>query len=701
MKLDARYQQILLDEFQDTNPIQWQILRAWFDSARTSHVMPKVFLVGDPKQSIYRFRGAEAGLFDLAREYLQTYGDAQYLQQNNTRRSSHAIITGLNATFSPIADYPLFHPHGVYETARPGRIEVLPLVSTPEADGGNESLVRNPLMQARIEENEVHARELEAEQLSARMLSIVGNWVIDDGSITRAVQFADIMILVRSRTQLHHYERALNAACIPHTSASRTGLLESMEAQDVLNLLQWLSTPFLDLPLAQVLRSPIFACSDEELIQLRLAKQPTATWWETLQQHADTATFARAASLLAKWLQYANVLPVHDVLDRIYFESNLIARYQAVVPAAMAKQVTSNLTELLALALSVSGGRYPSLARFLHDIQELSGDSESAPEEGMADVGNTVSIHTIHGAKGLEAPIVWLLDAGARQAPADTYRVLLDWPLGAARPRHFSFVTTQNSVAEYQQPYLAQDAQHQQREDYNLLYVAMTRARQVLMVSGVTSRRSGGWHQLISAGLADNADGGLIVHGDALTQRPVTAPVEVPVQGSITLPAAIQQAYPVGQRKVSDETSATQYGNLVHALLAAIAPPQICTDEGLRVSFSGQLEFESALRCVRDIVQQPQLRRFFNPKQYQSSHNEYAYLRADGSTHRIDRLVVFEDEVWVLDYKTDQQISANELISRHREQLAEYRSAMQCCYPAHKVCCGLITSVGELVVVNI
>jgi ATP-dependent helicase/nuclease subunit A len=474
-----------------------------------------------------------------------------------------------------------------------------------------------------------------------------------------------------------------------------------MEAQDVLNLLQWLSTPYLDLPLAQVLRSPIFACSDEELIQLRLAKQPTATWWETLQQHAGTATFARAASLLAKWLQYSNVLPVHDVLDRIYFESNLIARYQAVVPAAMAKQVTSNLTELLALALSVSGGRYPSLARFLHDIQELSGDSESAPEEGMAVVGNTVSIHTIHGAKGLEAPIVWLLDAGARQAPADTYRVLLDWPLGAMRPRHFSFVTTQNSVAEYQQPYLAQDAQHQQREDYNLLYVAMTRARQVLMVSGVTSRRSGGWHQLISAGLADNADGGLIVHGDALTQRPVTAPVEVPVQGSITLPAAIQQAYPIGQRKMSDETSATQYGKLVHALLAAIAPPQICTDEGLRVSFSGQLEFESALRCVRDIVQQPQLRRFFNPKQYQSSHNEYAYLRADGSTHRIDRLVVFEDEVWVLDYKTDQQISANELISRHREQLAEYRSAMQCCYPAHKVCCGLITSVGELVVVNI
>jgi ATP-dependent helicase/nuclease subunit A len=701
MKLDARYQQILLDEFQDTNPIQWQILQAWFESARTSHVMPRVFLVGDPKQSIYRFRGAEAGLFDLARTYLQTHGDAHYLQQNNTRRSSHAIITGLNATFASVADYPLFHPHGVYETARPGRIEVLPLVTTPEAEAGVQSSGRNPLQQARLEEIEVHARELEAQQLSARILDMVGNWVIDEHGTTRTVQFADIMILVRSRTQLHHYERALNAAAIPHTSASQIGLLESMEVQDLLNLLQWLSTPYLDLPLARVLRSPIFACSDDELMHLRQALQPDASWWETLQANTITDGLARAAKLLANWLQYANVLPVHDVLDRIYFEANLIARYQAAVPAAMVKQVTSNLTELLALALSLSGGRYPSLARFLHDIDELGGDSEGAPEAGMTDVGNTVTIHTIHGAKGLEAPIVWLLDVGARQPPADGYRVLLDWPLGAARPSHFSLITTQGTVAAYQQPYLAQDAQHQQREDYNLLYVAMTRARQVLMVSGVSSRRTGGWHQLISSGLSggDAAAEG-IVHGDELTHRSVSAATAVSTQSVITLPAGIQQAYPIGKRKIKDDTLATQYGTLVHALLAAMTPPQQCTDDYLQARFGAQNEFDRALLLARHIIQQPHLQRFFNPQHYQTAHNEHAYLRADGSTYRIDRLVVFADEVWVLDYKTDQQLSTAALIARYQDQLAEYHSAMQCCYPAHKVCCGLITSAGELVVVN-
>ncbi|MFA5171458.1 MAG: UvrD-helicase domain-containing protein [Sulfuriferula sp.] len=705
MKLDARYQQILLDEFQDTNPIQWQILQAWFESARTSHVIPKVFLVGDPKQSIYRFRGAEAGLFDLAREYLQLHGSAHYLQQNNTRRSSHAIITGLNASFEPIADYPLFHEHGVYETVRPGRIEVLPLVSTPETDGSGGQSVRNPLQQSRREENEVHARQIEAQQLAARILDMVHHWVIDDThngeQITRRVRFADIMILVRSRTQLHHYEQALTAAHIPYASASRTGLLESMEAQDVLSLLQWLSTPYLDLPLAQVLRSPIFACNDDDLIQLRLARTSTATWWETLRQQASTPALASAAELLSSWLEYANVLPVHDVLDRIYFQSNLIARYQAVVPAAMVKQVTSNLTELLALALSLSGGRYPSLARFLHDIKQLSGDSESAPEEGLSDVGDTVTIHTIHGAKGLEAPIVWLLDAGARQAPADTYRVLLDWPLGAARPGHFSLMTTQAEVAGYQQPYLAQDALHQQREDYNLLYVAMTRARQVLMVSGVASRRSGGWHQLIGSGLGANAEESAnpVIHGDSFINRSLsTAPIS-PVAANVRLPDEMRQAYPIGQRIVTDDTPATLFGKLVHMLLAEFAPPQFSSDDLLRARFGLHAEFDRALQHARHIIQQPQLQRFFNPQQYQQAHNEYAYLRADGSTHRIDRLVVFTTEVWILDYKTDQIEDVDTLIKRHREQLGEYCGAMQSCYPKYSINGGLITLAGELVVI--
>ncbi|MEQ1668263.1 MAG: 3'-5' exonuclease, partial [Sulfuriferula sp.] len=390
---------------------------------------------------------------------------------------------------------------------------------------------------------------------------------------------------------------------------------------------------------------------------------------------------------------------VHDVLDRIYFEANIIARYQAVVPAAKTQQVTSNLTELLALALSVAGGRYPSLARFLHEVKQLGDDSESAPDEGMTDVGDTVTIHTIHGAKGLEAPVVWLLDVGARQSPADTYRVLLDWPLGAARPSHFSLMTTQSAIASYQQPYLDQDAAHQQREDYNLRYVAMTRARQVLMVSGVASRRSGGWHQLISSGLSGNPDSPTvtIVHGDSLENRPVSAPVTSAPRARVSLPAAIQLAYPTGKRIQADDTPATYYGKLVHALLAAITPPQTCTDDTLRARYGVQSEFENALECTRRITQQPHLQRFFDPQQYQIAHNEYAYLRADGSTHRIDRLVIFAEEVWILDYKTDQAIDPAELITRHREQLNEYCNAMQNSYQSHVVYCGLITAAGELV----
>ena len=705
IKLDTRYKQILLDEFQDTNPIQWQILQSWFEAARTSSMMPTLFLVGDPKQAIYRFRGAEAGLFQLATDYLQSQG-AYYIQQNKTRRSSYHVVTGLNATFAHIQEYPLFLAHDVYETSRPGRIEVLPLVSAPVTEISTITSLRNPLLQARGVDNETHAREIEADQLAARIRDMVATWVIDDNNSTRRVQFADIMLLVRSRTQLHHYERALTAAHIPYTSASRRGLLDSMEAQDILNLLQCLSTPYIDLSVARVLRTPIFDCSDDELMALRLANIEKRSWWDVLQSNASTPKLQRAATLLAAWQQYARTLPVHDLLDRIYFEANLIARYQVAVPVAMCKQVTSNLTELLALALSVSGGRYPSLARFLEEVSVLGNSSDSAPDEGISDVGNTVTIHTIHGAKGLEAPIVWLLDMGARQAPADNYRVLLDWPLGALRPTHFSLMRTPAELALYQRRYIEQETQHSQREDYNLLYVAMTRARQVLMVSGIVNRRNsaGSWHQIIASGFTSVADNNVdapIIHGDDFTSRAISAVSPVKRPSAINLPVGLQHIQPVGKRVCAEDSIASRYGTLVHALLEAMTPPHANTDiHALRTRFGAQAEFESAFSMVRQLLQQVHLQRYFDAQQYHLAHNEYAYLRADGSIHRIDRLVIFAQEVWVLDYKTDQHDNAVNLIARHREQLNEYRNAMQSCYPAHSIHCAMITARAEFIVVE-
>ncbi|MEK7810563.1 MAG: UvrD-helicase domain-containing protein, partial [Pseudomonadota bacterium] len=284
-KLDSRYRHVLLDEFQDTNPLQWQILRAWFDAAVAVESQPTVFVVGDPKQSIYRFRRADARLFGVAREYLQENFAAATLGNSLTRRNAQPIVDVVNAVFREQPDGFEFVEHQTHQKELPGHVRVLPLAVTSElnneatkspspAGGGvgvgehsQELSLRNPLTTAR-EETEEGSRHIEAAQFAEQLQTIASNWLVhDDGKLRRAT-YGDIMVLVRSRTHLAVYEEALRAKHIPFLSSRRGGLLDTLEAEDIQALLMFLITPFADLALAQVLRSPIFACSDADLMSL-------------------------------------------------------------------------------------------------------------------------------------------------------------------------------------------------------------------------------------------------------------------------------------------------------------------------------------------------------------------------------------------------------------------------------------------------
>ena len=134
------------------------------------------------------------------------------------------------------------------------------------------------------------------------------------------------------------------------------------------------------------------------------------------------------------------MLPVHDQLDRIYFEADVLHGYEASVPAAMRGAVAANLHAFMQRALDTDAGRYPSLPRFIAELADLrSAPAVESPDEGVVgDASDAVHIHTVHGAKGLEAPIVWLLDAASGGNNHGGYETLLDWPAGEPRPNHFS-----------------------------------------------------------------------------------------------------------------------------------------------------------------------------------------------------------------------------------------------------------------------
>ncbi len=735
-KLDSRYKHVLLDEFQDTNPLQWQTLQSWFAAAAAVDSRPTVFVVGDPKQSIYRFRRADARLFGEVRKFLQQEFAAHYLTQNETRRNSPAVLEAVNGVFASLPDGLVdFEEHITHHKDLPGYVEVLPLAvvqkTETEAIPDGQLTLRNPLTTPRAEEQS-GAREIEAEQFAAHIANIVASWSVQDDGKLRRAEYRDIMVLVRKRLHLRVYEHALRARHIPFLTSRRGGLLDTLEAEDIQALLTFLITPFADLELAQALRSPLFACSNEDLMQLaEIFPHPhpspppegegaellppsegesvarglwdgggVGSWWSRLQHLAQSGTaspeLSRAHHLLTGWLALADKLPVHDLLDRIYFEGDLVHRYAAALPAELRETVRANLQAFMEIALNVDAGRYPSLPRFLAELRELRAAENESPDEGkVGEVGNALRIYTVHEAKGLEAPIVWLLDANDMQHKTDSYNVLLAWPPNAPRPAHFSLYTDKRGRGSKRTGYFEADEEYARREEMNLLYVAMTRAKQALLVSGNGELVATSWYGRIAAAV-EQRDNPLL-GGDLRIVPPLT---KGGWEGLRSRPfagvPALQQPIPTGQRAVRN-TMQQQRGIWLHALLQFLTPPIGGKGWGEREELQQRLgipsdEMEPLWQQAQALLASPQLARFFDAKQYRSACNEMPYVNAIGELKRIDRLVEFDDEVWVLDYK----LGDSEDVARYHSQMQEYRAAMQSVYAGKVVRCALLFGDGTL-----
>ncbi len=643
-RLDARYRHILLDEFQDTNPLQWQVLRAWLAAYEGDGERPTVFAVGDPKQSIYRFRRAEPRIFDAALELLRSDFDAVHLRTNVTRRNSQTVNAVLNAAM-PAAN-PLFLAQHTLNSAS-GAFVLLPLIEADneEDEDGTKTddvsaiLLRDVLTTARPEQPlSAHYRE------GCAIAVALPRWIAATAVGTRPARWSDVLLLVRRRTHLAEIERGLRDGGVPFVSDRGGGLLGTPEADDLIALLQFLVAPFADLKLAHALRSPLFDCTDDDLI--RLASTAGENWWQrlTTPDLNRSPELSRALRLLTDWLAAAGVLPVHDLLDRIFFEGDLRRRYAARVPRSLHAQVQANFDAFIELALKIDSGRYPSLPRFIDELRALAlAADDEAPDEGAAAQGDAVRICTVHGAKGLEAEIVVLADT--HNTPrADNGGVLVVWPPRAPRPHHLSLwwgeaVGRRGSArAEWFDDEMGQ----QRQEDWNLLYVAATRARQLLMVSGVASKKKlpDTWYTRL------NAAAELATSSEA----PVASE---PVEASPRLVYDFRPApLPTGVRSpLREETDAMRVGSCWHVLLERAEPDAQAPDVGA-IAHEFELtpdQAQQAHSAARAVLGSPGLRRFFARGVDPAA--EIDVIDAAGELHRIDRLAEVDGTLWVLDYK--------------------------------------------------
>jgi len=504
----------------------------------------------------------------------------------------------------------------------------------------------------------------------------------------------DIMVLARKRDRLAVMQAELRELGIPAQQPEKTDLGEAPEVQDLVALLDALVSPAHDLSLARALKSPLFGVSDEELIRLaqrqRELKRP---WFDLLQQGAGLSPALQAIGpQLQRWKRWLDTLPPHDALDALYDDGDVLARFVAAAPATQREAARSNLQALLAAALQVDGARYATPYAFVRALK-----AGGVPAPTLADA-DAVRLLTVHGAKGLEASLVLLLDTDAPAQRAQTMSVLLDWPGEAEAPRSLIFLASESRLPPSAREAMAAEEQARQREELNALYVALTRAQQRLVLSSVQPHQANGasWWQRLQPGCEPIAPDDIPMT-TATAATGDTAPIVLPVLPSIA-PAGTPVAIKIAATQVAEQsTPEALVGQAMHRLLewatldaAGWTPAQV-----LRAGAEFGLETAQAHQAVAMAQRILQGEGAWAWRAAEVAwHGNEVPVTVQGSVRRVDRLVRKTDGTWwVLDYKSAAQPQAKEELL---VQLRGYRAAVQAACPGEAVRAAFLSAQGAL-----
>ncbi|OGB34559.1 MAG: hypothetical protein A3F78_01400 [Burkholderiales bacterium RIFCSPLOWO2_12_FULL_61_40] len=776
-RLDARVRHLLIDEFQDTNPLQWQALSAWLSGYTGAGQAPSVFIVGDPKQSIYRFRRAEPQVFKAAKAFVVAGLGGDVLSCDHTRRNAPPIIALVNQVMGQAQSQGEFDGYRAHstESLQAGQVFKLPRMAReakdgpPVQEGAAEGTWRNSLTMARqqVEETRKTLECKQAAQWLAQQLQAAG----------AQLKPRDIMVLARKRERLGLMQAELAALRIPAQQPEKNELADMPEVQDLVALLDVLVSPRHDLSLARVLKSPLFGVNDADLVQLVLRQRamaaqvnsvantdtagtdaagtdaagtdaagtdaagtdanadadalpelvvakPTVTWLQVLQQATGLPdALAQVGQTLATWKQWVDSLPPHDALNAIYQDGDVLARYAASTSANQRDAVLANLRSLLSAALQVDGGRYVTAYAL---VRALRAGGMAAPVRADTDA---VRLLTIHGAKGLEAPLVLLLDTDGEALKSETMGVLVNWPGEDAYPRRFVFLASESRPPACVADALAVEQAERSREELNALYVALTRTQRTLVVSSLEphSPNLGSWWQRLEAQAQDAPWQGVV--GAAAQPVPLAAdphaellvddyllkilPNRPPalMEYAQEAPKLVAKVKPKPGDASAESALAgpadsldSRMGQAMHRLLEWV-PPEA---GGARAALWSP---EQLVTVARDFVLEAEqvhaasqmARAILNGQgawawdsQLLGWHGNEVAMAHRGRMLRLDRLVQHRtsQEWWVLDYKSSAQ---PEQQADLRAQLLAYRSAVAQAYPGQTVRAAFLTALGALV----
>ena len=477
-RLESRYHHVLVDEFQDTSRAQWELVElliaAWGEGAGLAHtgpLQPSVFIVGDRKQSIYAFRDADVSVLREARRHLESLRPDGDVHRSISRsfRSVPALLAFVNDVCQtldnaqPRAD--AFH----YEEQDRFPVEDLGgagLVRPADgAEAGAESLGLVP------GDSPEACAELAADEI-ARLIRDGATVRDRDTGVRRPITPGDVAILFRTRESHREFEQALERRGLPAYVYKGLGFFDADEIKDVVALLRYLADPTSDLRTAAVLRSGFGNVSDEALRRLApglagVLLAPQAGEIESALEGADRTALDTTRRGMQRWRDLVDRMPPAELLDLILDES----AYAVCLRGARMQYARENLKKIRAIIRRIQNRGYVTMARIADHLDRLAvGDEPNA----VIDALDAVNLMTIHAAKGLEFPVVFIVNAargtGNRR---DAIRI-------AGNPTGESISV---AVGDYRSEADEDDAAREREETKRLLYVALTRARDRLYLS--------------------------------------------------------------------------------------------------------------------------------------------------------------------------------------------------------------------------
>ncbi|MFQ5533509.1 MAG: double-strand break repair helicase AddA [Sphingomonadales bacterium] len=725
-KLDGGIDHILVDEAQDTNPEQWQVVTVLAEEffagegARDQH--RTIFAVGDAKQSIYGFQRADPEAFEQWRGHFRNRVREARLKFRNVElkvsfRSTEAVLNLVDQVFyNPAAADGLMFTgepidHDAHRNGHAGLVEMWP-TEKPLDGGEGEDDWAAPVTQ--------HSSDDPPARLAGRIADQIKYWLENKEMLEargRPVRPGDIMILVRRRTAfVNQLVSAFKARGIPVSGADRMKLTQQIAVMDLIALGRFVLLPDDDLNLAIVLKGPLVGLDDDALFALARGRRSTL-WRELRQRTGDGPRFEQAAAFLSNLLGRPGGLAPYeffaDLLTRRDGRRKLMAR--------LGPEASDPIDEFLSLALEYQRLHPPSLEGFLHWVEAGEAEIKRDMEQGR----DEVRIMTVHGAKGLQAPIVMLPDTC--QVPRSRSHLL--WIDDGTIPLPIWTLKKDNEVGIIGRARNARDVERM-REYRRLLYVALTRAEDRLYISGWETSKGKDevcWYDLIASALPDlpgletvSGDGGpfLRFRTEQTAALKETAPrtesgapspdlpdwTTRPAPAEPRYPMALIPSKPGGTEPPARSPLTTgkyppyRIGTITHRLLQSLPGLERDQREDAARRLLGQRghglkpgDIDRIISGALGVLNAPDFAPVFAP----GSRAEVPVIGvADGLpvSGQVDRLAVMDREVLVVDFKTNRMPPRNvdEIPPVYLRQMAAYWAILRQIYPDKEIRCALL-----------